>query len=538
MQSFAKTFAVFVFFAVTAHADWTLSDYPLPATDSAAANRMYGIRAFSNPASATKVKVDSGRVVFHADYASDSTEGNSANVGFVHDLKVGEGPLNLSDLTAISFQLKCSAPITGGLEISLGSDAYSPRMLEAGAVFKHVLEGSRVACASPEWITATIDIKDFYVEGLSYDSLPRMEAVLKKLTHLRIVPRSSYKDSGERNGIPCAKCVHPTMPSLDIEVREIVLKSPSTGPLSWPLLRNDGCEPDRPFELLDDFVDGDEENEFGGYWYAWTDSGDVASANDMADKTKGSSRAGLTIAKGGIGFSGYATLTAKLDKRLGGTQHPDAGWASLAVGFAGDGLLSNADGVTGIQFLIKAERFSKSVESIRFKVRQKGIPDSAAFFVTLPVSELSEEGGRVACIRAEDFHQPFTLDPSHRAVFSFGDMLGLVWEVKIADRLGGFTDTASAQFWLSDVSFQWRRFIGVHDRSAPSRGLSLRASNGILHLSGTQGFQRFEVVSMQGRKVASFAPAPSIALDLPRGTYHLVGMRDGAKVVKTFAVVR
>ncbi|MBK8801963.1 MAG: hypothetical protein IPN71_07890 [Fibrobacteres bacterium] len=98
MQSFAKTFAVFVFFAVTAHADWTLSDYPLPATDSAAANRMYGIRAFSNPASATKVKVDSGRVVFHADYASDSTEGNSANVGFVHDLKVGEGPLNLSDL--------------------------------------------------------------------------------------------------------------------------------------------------------------------------------------------------------------------------------------------------------------------------------------------------------------------------------------------------------------------------------------------------------------------------------------------------------
>ncbi|QQS05713.1 MAG: hypothetical protein IPK50_02210 [Fibrobacterota bacterium] len=536
MQNLASTLALSAILATTAQADWILSGYPVQAADSAAANKLYGIRTFSNPASATKIKVDSGRVVFHADYASDSTEGNSANVGFVHELRPGDDLLDPTGLTAISFQFKNSVAITGDLEISIGSSAYSDTMLAVGAVFKYVLRGSTVATGVSDWKTVELDIKDFYVDGANLDTLPRLESVLKKMTHLRIAPRSSYQDSGTQNGKPCAKCVKPTMPGLDLEIRNIVLKGIVKNP--WPNPSGIGCVGQREFTMLDDFADGDEENEVGGWWYTVTDSGDASVPKDMADKSKGSSRAKLVVTGSADGSAGMAALTSQLDRTLGSAWHPDAGWAYLGVGFSGGGGLWCANSLSAIQFQIKVEYASKSVEAVRLKVFQDREPDSVAFFASLPVSELTSQEGRTACIGLDDLRPPKTRPSSSTARFNPAEMVRIAWETKMADASVERADTASARFWISDVRLVGFRCDGIRDRGGPTRGLSVRASNGILHLSGIQGTPRFEVVSMQGRKVASFSPAPTIALDLPRGTYHLVGMRDGVRVVKTFAVVR
>ncbi|MBK9576679.1 MAG: hypothetical protein IPO40_06370 [Fibrobacteres bacterium] len=536
MQTLARTLALSALLAVTAQADWTLSGYPVQAADSAAANKLYGIRTFSNTASATKVKVDSGRVVFHADYASDSTEGNSANVGFVHELRPGDDLLDPTGLTAISFQFKNSVAITGDLEISIGSSAYSDTMLAVGAVFKYVLRGSTVSTGVSDWKTVELDIKDFYVDGANLDTLPRLESVLKKMTHLRVAPRSSYQDSGTQNGKPCAKCVKPTMPGLDLEIRNIVLKGIVKNP--WPNPNGIGCEATKTFELLDNFADGDIENEFGGYWYAATDSGSASVAMDMADKSKGSSRAKLAITGGADGSAGMATLTSQLNRTLGTAWHSDAGWAFMGAGFLGDVMRPYEFYVSAFQFQIKVEYASKSVETIRFKVHQFGEADSVAFLASLPVSELTSPEGRTACIGLDDLRPLRNRLSSNPDFFDLRKIARIVWEVRMADSSVVSVDTASVRFWIGDVKLMGQRLYGTLDRDALARGLSVRASNGILHLYGTQGTPRLDVVSMQGRKMASFAPAPTIALDLPRGTYHLVGMRDGVRVIKTFAVVR
>lgn len=79
---------------------------------------------------------------------------------------------------------------------------------------------------------------------------------------------------------------------------------------------------------------------------------------------------------------------------------------------------------------------------------------------------------------------------------------------------------------------------GTRNSKSKVAGFSVRSSEGVLSLSGYQGVQSFDVVGLDGKKVASFAPAATVALSLPRGSYFLVGKRDGASMTKSFAVVR
>lgn len=564
MHHLVKIIAMPCLVALSAHADWTLATYRVAAPDSASAQRIYGISTYSNAASATSVKVQDSVVRFHVDFASDTTAGFTANAGVVHNLSVPETAWDLSGLTRITFQFKSSEPIPGGLEVVLGSDAYTDRQREAGAVFKAVVRGASVATAQSDWFSVTLDIADFFVEGLDYNSRPRIGQILQKLTQVRISPLSTYKDSGWAGDKPCALCVRPTLASLELQLRRVTLQGITTD-FRWPNPKGLGCVDGKQSIMLDNFKDGDTANEMGGYWYVSQDSGNINSATDLADPSKGSSRAQLAIEKSAGDDLGLLRFRARLDRRLGNERHANAGWAFLGTGFAGDGapvgLYEIPEGTrpsqglalareqnlmmpivhepsVGIRFQMGTWQKMSAVEYVRVSIQQAGIPDSASFYALLAVKEMMEVGGRLACLRWEDFRQPSTVVSSQRGVLDPRRVSQFRWDLTLSGESGALVDTATTEIWLTDLKFPYGEATVVHPRDFHADNLSIQAGAGQLRLSGYQGFFALEVVSLQGRTLATFAPQASVALSLPRGTYHLVGRRDGVRVSKAFSVVR
>lgn len=529
--------------AVGAHADWLISDYATAAADSTEVRKLYGAQTFGSVNSPTTLVGKVGSLVFGAQFASDGTKGYTANVGLMQPLTTDWAGHDISKFTAITFEYKNSAKITDALAVSFGSTAYTPAIAKAGTVYERALDGAAALGINSNWVVASVPAADFALPGWFLENKPAdypdIETVLKGVKNVQIAPKTKYSLGGTQNGADCKTCVGPTMSEITLEVRKITILG--VNKVNWPNPEGVGCEDLTPFTLLDNFFDGNDENELGGYWYAFTDSGSAAVAADVADKAKGSSKATVTYTAGGAGVSGFATLDATLNKKLGADWHDYAGWASIGVGFAGQGGVTGIDALTAIQFKIKGNAIDPTVETINFKVSAKGISDTALHSVALPVSELvAAEEGKPACIRPEDLKQASYIAEAHKSALVPADILKMAWEAKITDQALPSISTAAASFWISDVKLFGKAGMVSGTRNSKSKvaGFSVRSSEGVLSLSGYQGVQSFDVVGLDGKKVASFAPAATVALSLPRGSYFLVGKRDGASMTKSFAVVR
>jgi len=519
---------------VGAHADWVLSDYATVAADSAEVNKIYGAQTFGNKASTTSLSAGAGSIVFKATFASDGTEGYTANVGLLHPLTPDWAETDLTGITGVTFEYKNSAKITDALAFSFGSGAYTDAIAKAGTVYENALTGTAALGINTTWKTATMDILDFAPPKwwTPTADFPEKADVLKLVKNVQFAPKTLYGSAGTQNGKECTKCVGPDMTSITLELRNITLQG--INKVNWPNPTNVGCEAATPFTQVDDFADGDEENELGGYWYTFSDSGSAAAAG-LTDKCKGSSSATMPV-----DASGFIAGTASLSTGFG-SWHDYAGWASVGMGFAGEGAL-NAESakLTGISFLIMGQTIDKTVESINFKASMTGVSDTALHQVSLPTSVMSVEGGKVACIRPEDLKQASYVATAHKVAFDATKMTKLAWEAKITDQKSSAINTAAASFLISDVKFYGSAGMlsGTRDRKAKVTGFSVRAGEGVLSLSGYQGIKSFDVVTLDGKKVTSFAPAATVALSLPRGSYFLVGKRDGASLTKSFTVVR
>ncbi len=507
-----------------AKADWTLSSYTAIASDSSQTNSIYGIQAFSNPASSATIAVPGGYLSLIAPkIASEpsttpSGDGNTANVGLLHPLTSDWAEYDLTGLTGITFEYRNATKITDVLPVTLGSASYSAENLKSGMVYTADLSGATTLAAGPYWKKATIAPADFAPP--IWSTIPAnylsIDSVLKRVKYLQFAVTPLYTDSGMWNGKPCKKCTNPTMTSQTLDIRNIVLqgvKVPADGFV--PLV---GCTEGTKAVAFDAFQAGSSKNAANGYWFAFSDYDTLKSSYDL---DLGRSVASTNLVAGGTRTNSYLQLNAKLDKRDGSIFHSNAGWADLATNLP-SGSQAFTKGLTGIGFTLQSQGINSArVPALLFKVKMEGVSDATSHFVSLPTSTLNAVGsaGKRACIRLSDLHQPsyafdsMALDPIK--------ISQLAWEVRIPSNNISF-DTATANFRLSDVVFYSK------DTSTTGLGFSTKNSenfvryfDGTLNLSGFAGALNFEVTSLDGRLVASFAPASRVALALPRGTYFV-----------------
>lgn len=531
---------------------WLLSEYRKVTTDSLRTANFYGARPSLNQASKGVVIVpEPGYIRFEAStIASDPDtapkgSGYSANVGLMQPLSFDWAEHDISGLTGLNFEFRNSEAITGELAFSFGSASYDATNADSGQIYSVAIADN--LAAGTEWKKVVITKADF-ATPLWWEkpsTFPKFDSVLKRVKNIQIAPRSTYtagsKGSQIKAGgveVPCEDCTGPTMTKQTLDVRNIVLEGVGHAPPS-----NDrGCQD--KYLLLDNFADGNLKvtNMAAMYWYSYTDSG-----NADVTKAKGSSTASMAIMSASdLGStSGLLTLDAKLNKTsLDGKWQPYAGWAAVGFHWRSEDA-ADLSGVTGFQFKLgeKGNTNADLVEAIAFKLGIAGIDEAESFQVRLPLKALGS--GATVCVRPDDLKQPSYV--VNAKPLNLKNVTKLSWELKIANNKDPSIDTASASMWLTDVKLfgidviclednvdAWHCSVGVDSR--PSVKFSSSYKNGMLSLSGYKDVDVFEVVALDGSKIASFAPVASMRLDLARGTYFLVAKRGSIGTARQFVV--
>ncbi|MEN9306344.1 MAG: hypothetical protein RL173_276 [Fibrobacterota bacterium] len=539
----------------SANADWILSTYPTAAADSAQTNAVYGIQSVANKSSSVTTKVVAGTpwtkdvaatpgyVSLVADkIASDGTEGYSANVGLLHPLTPDWKEYDLTGLTGVSFEYQNTSKITEVLSVSLGSAVYADEWVKAGNDYQAVLSSATqlAPTVGSTWKKGEVAILDFATPTwwTAPANFPTIDSVLKRVKHLQFAPNTLYTDSGSQNGKACSKCVTPTMSSQTLNIRNIILLGvegkyiPYTpdGLGCWDVTLS------LPFS---NFAEESPKSVVGGPFFAFSD---FDSTGVSTEESKGSTIVSDTIVAGANEEASQLEVRAKLNKKIGGTYHKYSGWAGLGTNFGRAGNYGFGRGITGFGFAIGSLGINADrVSTIDFKVKMVGVSDTAVHFVSLPVRDVVAAGaaGKMACIRPSDLKQASYVTPAHQVAFNPAKIEQISWEAKITDNKQSSIDTATANFYVSDIKLYGIDFMGI----GPIQGVNSRNhaktfaaySNGVLSLSGFSGVSSFDVTTLDGKVVASFSSAPRVSLALPRGTYLLTA-KNGSLSQK-FAVV-
>ena len=538
MKKLSLTLAVVALASVGAQADFLLS-FPTPTADSGATDDLYGIQTYYNQSSTVGVSVSGGAVIFTSKLASDGTTGYTANVGVLIPITPDWSAHDLTGVTGVSFKYKASAKITDVFAVSFGSAAYTDEIAKAGTTYEADI--TPTSSSVGKLTQGQVDIADFSTPSwwTAPEDFPKLATVLTKVKNLQFAPKTTYTGAGTKaDGTACTGCVGPTLTSITLELQDITLLG-IDGITSWPNPDKVGCDATQQFSVLDDFVDGDNKNSNGGYWFDYSDFDSLGTSTDPA---KGASLASDTIIAGEEGLSsGTISLHARLNKMVGTTWRKYSGFAALGTKFKRNGT-ADLTGLTAIGFTIKADTIGPNVPSVLFKVAMAGVNDTAVHYAELPSSALRL--GQSACIRPADLKQASYLVDADKVVFDPSTIVQLAWEAKIADTKNSAITTDTVSFHVTDVTL-----YGVtDDYTVTSSGSGVKSRNvakpfavsyrsGILSLSGFQGVAQCEVFNLDGTKVAAFAPQAQVALNLPRGTYFLASKRDGARVVQSFSVL-
>lgn len=545
MKKLYPVLAAIALSAVGAHADWVLNSYPVAAADSVETNALYGVQSFQNKSSSVTTKVTAGTPgsvsLVATKIASDGTEGYTANIGMLHPLTPDWGVYDLTGLTGVSFEYQNTAKITEVLAVSFGSKAYSDEIASAGTVYEATLASATqlAATTGTTWKKGEVAILDFATPTwwTAPADFPTIETVLKEVKNIQFAPKTLYTADGAQNGTACKKCVTPTMTAVTLSIRNITLLGVDGG-VKWPNEDGLGCVDATLSMPFSDFASESSKNALGGYFFPFSDFDTLGTSTDEA---KGASVVDDSVIMGADETGSYYQILAKLNKKVGATYHKYSGWADLGTNF-GTGKYAIGTGVTGFGFAlgslgINAER----IQTIDFKVKMTTVSDTAVHFVSLPVKDLVEAGaaGKVACIRPSDLKQASYVSAAHMVAFDPAKIEQLSWEAKITDNKMSSIDTATANFYVSDIKWygvedvKLGGAIGVNSRNHAKTFAAY--SNGVLSLSGFSGVSSFDVTTLDGKVVASFASAPRVSLALPRGTYLLTA-KNGSLSQK-FAVV-
>lgn len=539
-----------------AQATWLLSEYKKVTKDSLETATFVGAQPFLNQASKGVVTVpEVGYIRFNATTIASDPEtapkgsGYSANVGLLQPLTSDWAEHDLTGLTGLSFEFRNTDEITDALEFAFGSASYDPANADSGQVYGYphmdeLLPGT-------EWKKVTVAKASLKIPGWwkKPAGYPTLDSILKRVKNVQIAPKTSYgtgagvqiKAGGKSEA--CTGCTGPTMTKQTLEIRNIVLE----GVEKWPMPNPTGlgCV-DKPF-VMDQFVKGLTKvggTDAGAYWYSYTDTGKADTT-----KAKGSSTATQKIYSAADlgGTSGMYTLDAQLKKTSLDSKWQDyAGWAAAGFDWRYQDT-ADLSSVTGFQFKIGDLGTTNidRVETVIFKVGIAGIKDANVYQVNLPLKALGTSGQTV-CIRPSDLKQPSYLTATERSAMDLKKVTKLSWELKITNNNDPAIDTATAGMYFTDIKLFGLDKICLNNsgecfgptsvKGRPSINFSSSYKNGALSLSGYKNVDAFEVVALDGSKVASFVPVASKQLDLSRGTYFLVAKRGSISTARQFVV--
>ncbi len=538
-MSFPKALTIGLFaFASTSMADWKLSEYATVAPTAAMTDSVYGIQSFSNPGSTVTVSVPGGYVSLMASKIGDdpaaSPKGNgyTANIGLLHPLTDDWKEHDLTGLTAITFEHQNTNKITDYLAVSFGSASYDSLHALAGTVYEVGFTGVKALAAHAvgEWVHDTALIGDFATPTwwTAPKSYPSIDSVLKRVKNLQFAPKSTYTGAGTQGAAACTKCTLPTMTQQTLNIRNITLigvPAPGHGDLGWPNPTMEGCPTTGPSVTLSQFSGGTTLSAAKAYFFAFSDFDTLGTSTSPAS---GKTTVTDTVMEAATEAEAWMEMHAKLNKKDGGVYHKYAGWADLGTNFGTCHLFNGID-LTGIGFDlgnlgINVDR----IRTIDFKVKMDGINDTAIHFVSFPVADLGAPRKFVkrGCVRLSDLKQAsYVTTPT---VFDPSKITQLSWEAKITDSKDLTIDTASANLLLGNIVFYGINTIfgeGCHGSVKGRMGLAPNSyaayGNGVLRLSGFDEVKTFDVTTLDGKTVTSFAAAPRVALSLPRGTYFL-----------------
>lgn len=542
MSSLRGICLAFVGLAGAAQADWLLNTYNKATLDTPSTNKEYGIQSFSNPSSLTAVSVpEPGYVrLTVAKYASEGTEGYTANLGLLHPLRKDWSAVDISTTDSIRFEFRYDRKPTGGFEIGLSSKLYPKAFADSGYVHMYKLKAAQLPDINT-WKTISIPVSilnppDWYcVPGSPTKpcpaDMPSRDAVLKRLEALQFAPKTNYTQPGTQRGVPCTFCVKPntTLP-VNVDIRNVTLVGYEE---TVPNPAGIGCQ-DAPVQTVDDFAEIDNSNDLDGYWFAFSDTS--TSPLKEGDSARGTSSADMQIAVGS------ATLAAGLHKKVGGVfdWRPYAGWAAIGTNFAnGDGI--SMPGLSGISFNVKALKLGPNVKGVNFKVSMPGISEATTHYAFLPASNIDPTSPSYLakiCVRPEDLLQPSWFKGA--VAFKPDSILQIAWEVKIADQTDPLVHSDTAVISVSNIALHKDSVrVGVGPRRSGS-SFAVTYRGGLLNIQPLAGFEQISVVSPSGRVAARYTgKVQGKRLDLERGTWYVVARSaQGESLVRTIAVLR
>lgn len=542
MSSLRSIGLAFLGLAAAAQADWVLNTYNKTALDTPSTNKEYGIQSFSNPSSITSVSVpETGYARLSvAKYASEGTEGYTANLGLLHPLRKDWSAVDISSTDSIRFEFRYDRRPTGGFEMGLSSKLYPKAFSDSGYVHMYKLRTAQLPPVDT-WRTISVPVSsllppDWYCVPGSLakpcpDSLPSREAVLRKVEAIQFAPKTNYTQPGTQRGAPCTFCVTPnTTQPVNVDIRNVTLVGYEE---TVPNPAGIGCQ-DAPSQVVDDLTDGDNANELGGYWFAFSDTS-TSPAKD-GDSARGTSSAAMEL---GVGA---ATLTAGLHKKTGGVfdWRPYAGWAAIGTNFEnGEGI--SLPGLSGISFNVKALKLGPNVKGVNFKVTMPGISEATTHFAFLPAANIDPTSPAYLakiCVRPEDLQQPSWF--AGAVPFKSDSIIQIAWEVKIGDQSDELIHSDTAIISVSNIAlYKDSVRVGIGARRLGS-SFSVAYRGGLLNVQPVAGYEQISVVSPSGRVAARFTgKVQGKRLDLERGTWYVVARSaKGESLVRTIAVLR
>lgn len=515
-------------------ADWLLSDYLTPAADSATVNKLYGIQSYGNPSSVTTVSVPADTAHYlrlTAQFASEGTEGYSANLGILHPLNKSWSAVDISATDTIEFEYRYDAKPAKGFEILLASKKYPKYCSDSGYMYLFAPKTTTIAPANT-WRTLKIPVSAFAppswwlarIGGAAPAGYPTLSDILGNLEAIQFAPKVSYADAGTQLGAPCTYCVTPNQKSIVMDIRNVKLVGYEE---VLPNPKRYGCQ-DKPVAIVDSAID-DNANELGGYWFAYSDTS--TSAAKAGDSARGSSNVKMVLAEG------TAILTAGLHKKTGDATfdwRPYAGWAAIGMNFE-DSISPAFAGMTGISFTLKNVGIGPNVKGINFKVAIPGISEATTHYAYLPVAKIND--GPI-CVRPSDLKQPSWVKGA--VPFKSDSVLQLAWEAKITDQDNPLIANDTVLFTVANIAIHHDTgIVGVGKRPVRTN-FAPSYANGVLSFQPKPGFDNITVVSPSGRTVARLQPGVrSVAIKLERGTWLVVARNaKGEALANKFAVMR
>jgi len=558
MSGILSLLAVPAFLAASPSPLCAVRDFSVPAADSAAVWKAYKVVAVSNPSTRTALQVGSNEALrFTADLARDSGRPYSARASVRIPIAPSWAAFDLRETGSIQFRIRSpGGPLN--LLASLGSDAY--RYRDRGVVQVAPFR------ADTSWQTISISMAPTpqfaWLEWMEDDSVypggtsaglvvdpsdPNYDSdslnAAKSVRYVEITLEPQWKTDSTWSRPPAG----PTDLYID-DVRFESFLAVADACYHWPLPGEGfSCGLGLPSVVLSENAPATgDQNGLGGWWSAYLDTGAALG------------RSSLRLPAGASAWhidttQLEATLVADLARSNGGRT---GGFAGLTTRTP-QGTHLTSDDLQGIGFSMRipagAGLDSTKVDGVWFKVGQLGIPDSSSFRAFVPGS-LFREGKADLCVDFWSLGQPSGGSMPPAASFSPREITSFSWELAIRDTsssvpnqgisvgpvslYGVSSAPCACPAEAKDCSCPGLVVVGSSPRTPAATGASASWRHGRLVLAGFEPASSVEIRTLEGVRVASLSARPESRIDLPRGTYLVVGRRAGAPLVRPLIVAR